>query len=770
MEENVIVASPLCGLLPLMGLAAVLVMAIAHDRSRAKRGARRRAGTIAWTTLFCALLAFAAAWGFLGLLRVDMPTLGAFVGVMMAGGVLSVARDPVLDALEGFEARGVWQRVISEALRLALAAPVILFAAQVAFVASAVPWNDGLYGYLQAHDGVPAIITAVPEGDPAMVAEVVAQMPEGVPAFATFDVTFILMALVIWFFLAQRSGAGIAACVLSCAFFGLAQYFVAMFKGSAILPSDLMALGTALAVSGGYVYELNTQALLGLVYAGMACVPCVLVAPSRVRTKLARLANVAVNLVLCAYLCQQPLVLAREPDYPKDFGVGLEYWFTLDTYSKQGYSASFLAMVDDMEIEPPEGYDEAGAKQLMADLAASLKGDADRASRRAAASQQFDELKPSVVFIMNETFADASEFSAVAQAGYDGPQTFKGIDDALLRGEIAVSAYAGGTCNTEFEVITSTSLAFVGPGKYPYALYDLTGCESLAKTFSSLGYATTAIHPNLATNWNRASAYGQLGFDRFLSIDDFAGAPELHSGVTDAATYDRILQILADDEAPQFVYDVTMQNHSGYNKNDIPADMLTHYQVQGLDDDTNAQLNEYISCIEASDADLAVFLDELRGLDRPVVLVFFGDHQASLSGTLNEVCYPGEQGVRHVERMYHTSYVIWANYDVEGSAQVSEVCDTATCYLAALALDAIGAPLSTYQSAQLAIARDMDEINLMGCRGADGSWFGLKADGPYAFARDNFETIEYLVFGSRYAQEQDSSSDWSARFKSDEGA
>mgnify|MGYP007069885499 CR=1 FL=1 len=68
-------------------------------------------------------------------------------------------------------------------------------------------------------------------------------------------------------------------------------------------------------------------------------------------------------------------------------------------------------------------------------------------------------------------------------------------------------------------------------------------------------------------------------------------------------------------------------------------------------------------------------------------------------------------------------------------------------------LDAIGAPLTTYQQALLAISQQMDEVNLMGCRGADGSWFDLKQDSPYADVRDSFTTIEYLMFGSRYEKD-----------------
>ena len=78
-------------------------------------------------------------------------------------------------------------------------------------------------------------------------------------------------------------------------------------------------------------------------------------------------------------------------------------------------------------------------------------------------------------------------------------------------GILYVSAYGGGTCNTEFEYLTGNSMAFLGSGTYPYTIYDLARTESLPKQFRDLGYKTTAIHPNHGTNWNRENVYRTLG-------------------------------------------------------------------------------------------------------------------------------------------------------------------------------------------------------------------------------------------------------------------
>ena len=45
----------------------------------------------------------------------------------------------------------------------------------------------------------------------------------------------------------------------------------------------------------------------------------------------------------------------------------------------------------------------------------------------------------------------------------------------------------------------------------------------------------------------------------------FADADTLRGLTTDRATYDYVLDLLEADEGPQFVFDVTLQNHGGYD-------------------------------------------------------------------------------------------------------------------------------------------------------------------------------------------------------------
>ena len=400
-----------------------------------------------------------------------------------------------------------------------------------------------------------------------------------------------------------------------------------------------------------------------------------------------------------------------------------------------------------MPIDAPAGYSENGARAIEDRWGDAAETSGDWAAHQAARAQ-FDATRPSVVCIMNETFAD---LRVLGDFGYEGPTFFSSVDDCLSRGRLFVSVLGGSTCNSEFEFLTGNSMAFVGPGKYPYNLYDLGRVAALPQQMRQLGYQTSAIHPNLASNWKRDKVYAQFGFDRFYDIGDFDGAPTFHSGVTDAATYDKMLELLEGDR-PQFVFDVTMANHTGYDQFNIPEDQIRHFSIPGQSDYDNAQLSEYITCIERSDAELQSLLERLRGLSRPVIVVFFGDHQPNISPWENDRLSPDadHSSLDHVMKTYQTNYLVWANYDVAGNEQVSEERNLSLNYLGTLMGLEAGLPLTNHQRALAGLMGEVPAVTPIASRGPIGPWYKTDdRNAPFAGAIHDLEQINYLEFGSK---------------------
>ena len=712
---------------PAAVIVALLVAASLVVRHRIVSKQRLHPLDFAWLLPALAACVATIAWVHGGLYESGSDGL-AIVLVSLAAlaeGTCALVRRPVLDALDVDPEAGRAARVRGEAIRAGIAVVALLASCVLGWIALELPWNPNL---LQIE-----------------------------PLYSMIELLIILGALVLLYLVGQRRGAGMAVGVGVLTIVGIAQFFVARFKSSAIMPGDLLALGTAAEVSGGYTYSVDRSVILAIACALVAVGLCAFVAPSRPRSREGVFGNVMGNVVatlIVGCLFWSGVTM----DYGRAFGMWVDYWDSVTSYQKHGFLPSFVKVLQDLPIKQPESYSDAEAAELEASYAAAYDAGEGSSERRAAAEQQFDETKPSIVCIMDESFSDLSFLDGL-RSGYEGPEFYSNWQDTLLRGDLGVSVQGGGTCNTEFEFLTGVPLASVGSGKYPYTLYSLAEAPSIAKQLSALGYETTAIHPNAATNWNRLKVYEDLGFDEFIDFEDFGENPGwLHSGVSDEGTFNKVLEVLGESDDPQFIFAITMQNHSSYTQNDIPAEWLRNYTPEGLDEQTTAELNEYLGCIDASDHALEQLVAQLSELDRPVVLVFFGDHQPNFTPTIVDTFYPEQDNLSRTVKKYQATYAVWTNYEVAGSAAEGQSDDapaqaggyTGPAYLAAMTLDAVGGPLTEYQKALLTARSELTCVSLFGMRLADGTW--VASDGssgtiPSSYA--DLSKITYLEFARK---------------------
>ena len=719
----------LLGLVPLAALVAEVVLCVRYARNRADFGDPIPTSSWVWASPSALVLCFLAVWGFLGLVEgSDLWYLYPLVNAgIAASGVVALRRD---ETWELFDRSGKRAQI---GMRIALVVALLI----LCLFAIEAPFND--------------------------------LIPFGGPRFFWLEMLLVALLLLGCYLIGQRHAGLCVAPVAALLFIGIAQYFVKRFKNAAILPTDLFALGTAAAVSSEYVFALDSHALVGIACAAAAITVLSFVRPpkaadARGKAPVRNLAGGIASLALLTALVLVP--------YQIVFGVGIEYWYSMDFYRMQGFLPTFITVLQDMPIKRPQGYSPEHAQQVLAEHAQAYRESMASDPGHQQATKQFEELRPSVVAIMNESFADLSLYDNL-HAGYTGPEFLNNeLKDALATGTLNVSVFAGGTCNSEFEFLTGNSVSFVGQGKYPYSIYDLSGIDGLAADFKALGYRTCAIHPNYPTNWKRDIVYPLLGFDTFLSIYDFGGVPDtsvdkvtpnephsevFHSGVSDAATYRRILDMLKEGDEPQFFFDVTMANHGSYQQRNIPEEYLLEYHPKDHDELTSDadwltsddDLNEYLSCIKRADDDLKAFLGELRKRDRPTVVIFFGDHQPRVSKDYNDTWYPNEDEDAHARRLYSSNYMIWANYDVAGRESNSKRIDTSVDMLGIRALDLIGAPTTDYQAAVLDITKQIPSLSITGYQDASGAWHKPEDTDETSQAYADLAQIEYLNFGSK---------------------
>ena len=692
-----------------VGLVGTLLIGARAQRASRAAGTPLAPATIAWGVVFALFQLFIVVWSGIGLVEDEPVSAIVFNVVMCACAYASFSRPALQKRLRALtDPQGAFPHpVVAAVIALVLAG---IFAT----LGLEVPSNHNLLWMY--------------------------------PLCLLLEVALVTALLAGTFFLLQRR-AGLAGIFAFALFLvGIAEYFVITFKSMPITPGDLTAISTAAAVAGtGYTYTLSAYCLVGMALMGISLVclqTAALICPEAARHgRRALVTNLVVALVCLGGLTAHVTLI----DYYHTLTLQVYTWRPLESYYRQGFLPAFISGAQTIKPPRPDDYSTEDAEALIADYADRYDAGAGTSDERTAAAAQFDEEQPTVIAIMNETFSDLSIYQQM-HANYEGPEYFKSISDCVSRGRLYVSAYGGGTANTEFEFLTGNSMANLGSGVYPYTIYNLMDTENLAAQFKDLGYDTTAMHPNHATNWNRENVYEDFGFDQFLAIEDFQDAETLRGMVTDRATYDKILELLDENENPQFIFDVTMQNHSGYNTGLVPADKQLDLSIDGMYD---GEVNEYVSLIQESDRALEYFIDQLSQLDRKVVVVFFGDHQPFFPSTYNDLWFTDDDPAAHQMRLWQTDYIIWANYDVAGNDQVSEVDDLSTNYLAAELMNLIGAPMSDYQKAQIVLREAMPAINSSGYEDAAGTWFltGSVSDdedtSPVEQARADYAVMQY---------------------------
>lgn len=555
------------------------------------------------------------------------------------------------------------------------------------------------------------------------------------PYYVAMNLAVLAGLFAIVYAIGQRSRASAVFFLCACLLAGTANHFVVMFKGQPVVPADLFALSTAASVGSNYAFALDASLAAALaLFAGL----CVLVAlvPKVPLSPRHGLANTACALAL---ICGFGWWMGAF-DIEEAYGCTVDVWGVKESYSEQGSALCFLKRVQDLSPAEPDGYDAGAIEELMASYGSAL---ADEAA--AFAASEGDE-PPTVIAIMNETFADLSRYPGLADTEARPAYYYELAAEALDAGEAYASAMGGGTCNSEFEFLTGSSMGHLGGGVYPYVLYDLDGTESLVSYFSALGYATHALHPAESTNWRRDRIYDQLGFDQFSDESAFEEAETLRDLVTDRATYDYVLDLLEANENPQFVFDVTIQNHGGYDVGGLSEEQTVSVPLS--DGSVSSELDEYASVIRQADRDLAYLVEQLNALDRPVVLCFFGDHQPGFSDWLFETTYGAaadDLGIEAVQERYAVPYLIWANDaaraagigDAEAAESAQDDFDTvegtrrsSLNYLGAKLVDLAGLPTTRYQRFLLTARETIPAINLNGYLTADGvwHWFGEETD------------------------------------------
>lgn len=498
---------------------------------------------------------------------------------------------------------------------------------------------------------------------------------------------------------------------------GIANYYVLLFKGNPLMPSDLMSVKTAMSVVANYTFELSDS----IVFATVLCVLWFIIIEvflfedgKKSEKKWFIFAGAGV-LELIAFI-----VLLLHINWVGYFDIVIDAWSPRNSYFQNGYLFTFVREVQIMLPQKPHGYSKQSAENLLDDY------------NEINDVEMHDEAEaPTVVVIMNEAFSD---LSVLGEFEYDN--CFTNISDELSfvqSGNTYVSIVGGGTCNSEFEFLTGNSMSNIGGNVYPYQMYDLSNVPNLAGIFRDNGYDTIAIHPAEARNWNRDSVYEQLGFQQFVSIESMTNVDKIRLYASDEYSYEKIIEAYENSNGPAFIFNVTMQNHGGYSDN---LDELAAIDIEGRFNQYKDVIT-YLTLIKESDRAFAKLVDYFAKVEEPVIVCIFGDHQPMISDDFVKEIQGENEELYQKQRRYITPYYIWTNYDIEGKD--NEIIDMSLNYLGANILKMTGIS-EPYFEFLLDLQKKVPIVNKLGYKTDSGEWFQLNQ--PHEML-DKYRMIQY---------------------------
>ncbi len=237
---------------------------------------------------------------------------------------------------------------------------------------------------------------------------------------------------------------------------------------------------------------------------------------------------------------------------------------------------------------------------------------------------------PDIVVVQSESLFDPARVREVL-TGRWLPQ-YHALTRRTHSGELTVPTFAGGTIRTEFEVLTGAPLTSLGGIQYPWLELDEATYPGLARVLARHGYATTALHPNAMSFWNRDRSYPALGFERFLDETAFPRDRIVGLFTADAALTDRVLAELANDGPPQFLFAISMENHGPFDwRPNLDAKRLAALPLPlQLDEGARLWFGNYLYLLDDADTELGRLAKALARRKRHTLLLFYGDHLPDL--------------------------------------------------------------------------------------------------------------------------------------------
>ena len=364
-------------------------------------------------------------------------------------------------------------------------------------------------------------------------------------------------------------------------------------------------------------------------------------------------------------------------------------WDSVYDAQRNGPLVAFTRQLTPKIMDKPSNYSE----ETMKKVAARYQKEAETIN----ASRTNNLTDSTVVYVLSESFSDPSRVPGL-KTNKDSMPNIRKIKAGTTSGLMLSSGYGGGTANLEYMGLSGLSMAnFESSLSSPYQ--QLVPSQHWTPTINQLWGApvnSLGYHPYESSMYSRATNYKKFGFSHFYTLTGpdvikYQDKIDESPYVSDKSSYDSALEGIKSGKTNKFIQIITMQNHMPYHEwyenNDYTAESTTGTP---LGDDEQQSIETYQKGVEITDQATQEFLNELDALDKPVTVVFYGDHLPGIYSSASE-------DDNNSLALHLTDYFIWSNK--ASSSQGNKASDAAYSspnFFVAQAADHMNAKVSPY--------------------------------------------------------------------------
>lgn len=364
-------------------------------------------------------------------------------------------------------------------------------------------------------------------------------------------------------------------------------------------------------------------------------------------------------------------------------------WDSVYDAQRNGPLVAFTRQLNPKIMDKPSNYSE----ETMKKVAARYQKKAETIN----ASRTNNLTDSTVVYVLSESFSDPSRVPGLKTSRDSMPNIHK-IKAGTTSGLMLSSGYGGGTANLEYMGLSGLSMAnFDSSLSSPYQ--QLVPSQHWTPTINQMWGApanSLGYHPYESSMYSRATNYKKFGFSHFYTLTGpdvikYQDKIDESPYVSDKSSYDSALEGIKSGKTNKFIQIITMQNHMPYHEwyenNDYTAESTTGTP---LGDDEQQSIETYQKGVEITDQATQEFLNELDALDKPVTVVFYGDHLPGIYSSASE-------DDNNSLALHLTDYFIWSN-KASGSQgnKASDAAYSSPNFFVAQAADHMNAKVSPY--------------------------------------------------------------------------